>query len=67
MELPVGMHGRVQNGGTLVCIAALGGHKECIEVLAGLGGDVNEPVTVSVEGEPQSAVAGARGEACATC
>jgi len=30
-----------QNGSTPICIAALGGHKECIEVLAGLGGDIH--------------------------
>jgi len=56
MELPVGMHGRAQNGSTLMCIAALGGHKECIEALAGLGGDVNKAMIVSVEGAAQSVV-----------
>ena len=29
-------------------IAAYQGHKECIETLAGLGGDVNKANTVSV-------------------
>jgi len=45
--------GFVQDGATPIYIAALGGHKECIEVLAGLGGDVNKAKTVSVEGAAQ--------------
>jgi len=36
----------VQDGTTPMFAAALNGHKECIEVLAGLGGDVNKADTV---------------------
>jgi len=46
----------VQDGVTPMLIAAYNGHKECIEVLAGLGGDVNKATTVSVEGAAQSVV-----------
>jgi len=47
---------RVQDGATPMFFAAQEGHKECIEVLAGLGGDVNKATTVSVEGAAQSVV-----------
>ena len=40
----------MQSGTTPIFSAALGGHKECIEVLARLGGDVNKADAVSVEG-----------------
>ena len=50
------MCGCVQNGATAIHVAAQYGHKECIEVLAGLGGDVNKATTVSVEGAAQSVV-----------
>jgi len=40
----------VQDGATPIHIAAQKGHKECIEVLAHSGGDVNKAMTVSVEG-----------------
>jgi len=36
--------GGIQDGATPVFIAAQNGHKECIEVLARLGGDVNKAV-----------------------
>jgi len=50
MVSEVGACGCVQNGATPMFIAAQTDHKECIEVLAGLGGDVNKAKTVSVEG-----------------
>ena len=51
----------VQNGATPMYIAAYQGHKKCIEVLAGLGGDVNKAMTVSVQGEAQSVVVASGG------
>lgn len=38
----------LQDGATPVVIAAQRGHKECIEALAELGGDVNKAHSVSV-------------------
>jgi len=55
-HVAVGGRGCVKNGATPMLIAAVNGHKECIEVLAALGGDVNKAETVSVEGVAQSAV-----------
>jgi len=48
----------VQDGVTPIFIAAQNGHKECIEVLAGLGGDVNKAETVSVKSTAQLAHGG---------
>ena len=38
----------VQDGATPIIIAALQGHKACIETLASLGGDVNQANEVSI-------------------
>jgi len=51
-----------QDGTTPIFIAAENGHKECIEVLARVGCDVNK-ATVSVDGAVLSAVGG-RGGVC---
>jgi len=40
----------VQDGATPMFIAAATGHWECVEVLAGLGGDMNKADNVSVGG-----------------
>jgi len=45
----VGVRGCVQHGATPILSAALQGRKECIEMLAGLGGDVNKARTVRVD------------------
>jgi len=44
-----------------MCIAAQTDHKECIEVLARSGGDVNKAMTVSVESSAQSVVGACAG------
>jgi len=47
--MAVGVRGCMQDGASPIYVAAENGHQECIEVLAGLGGDVNKAETVSVE------------------
>jgi len=39
----------MQNGATPIHVAAQNGHRECIEVLAALGGDVNKAMSVSMQ------------------
>ena len=48
-DVTVDTRGCVQDGATPIYVAAYAGHEECIEVLARLGGDVNEAKTVSME------------------
>ena len=55
-DMTVDAHGCEQNGSTPIVTAAVSSYKECIEMLAGLGGDVNKAMTVSVEGAAQSVV-----------
>jgi len=62
-DVTVGVRGCVQDGATPIHIAAFQGHKECVEVLARSGADVNKATTVSVEGAAQSVVV-ARGDVC---
>jgi len=63
--------GGIQDGGTPVFIAAQNGYKECIEVLARLGGDVNKAMAVSVHGVVWVVVGAHRGvssmELCMWC
>jgi len=56
--MAVGVRGCMQDGASPIYVAAYNGHKECIEVLAGLGGDVNKAETVSVKGTAQLAHGG---------
>ena len=46
----------MQDGATPIFVAAKNNHKECIEVLARSGGDLNKADAVSVEGAAQSVV-----------
>jgi len=55
-DLTVDVLGFVQDGATPIHAAAQNGRKECIEVLAGLGGDVNKAMIVSLEGAALPAV-----------
>jgi len=48
-DVSVAVHDCVQGGTTPIYAAAATGHKDCIEMLAGLGGDVNKARTVRVE------------------
>jgi len=52
VHVTVGVRGCVQDGVTAIHIAAENGHKECIEVLARSGGDVNKTIAVRVKDTP---------------
>ena len=66
-DMIVGVRGCVQNGATPIYVAAQNGHRECIEVLAGLGGDVNKAMPVSVEGAAQLVVVACGGVCNVRC